>query len=538
MAQINVNQLVINNLKKIFKMKTYIISILLLLTAFLTINVQAQDNSTAQIQQKEKKEKQPLPEDFCPHRIHTYLGSGYTNPMYLGVKQSFIHNNYSIGSVVELKYAYFFTPNWGLSIGAGISHYAAKSTLNFEGEILNYNDPEFDQLTGHTYDLRYKGNDLIENQTIWGMEVPLQAHFEYKLPNNHGIFASLGVKGYFPFMLAQSTFPVGDGKLITKGYEQFTNTLYEDVPGRFGERDARTTPAKVKMRHSVDITAEFGGIMQIAQNCDFYLGVYGSYGFLDILPKDANKTDFITNEPDNVFSVNSLLGSKFLKEYNQSIDNGVLDAKKVNEKWNRWQVGLKIGFHIKPCAKLSGKSTSDALEREFYREVPKKLDKIADCNGKNNTIVIRDTVQAVYIYNIPPSNYLDDPSLTKEEKENITNLSSVLQNTKILFDLDKDIPKISNRNAITQSAKILMKDQSLGLIIEGYTCDLGSEAHNRDLAARRAESVRQLFIQDGVKPEQIRVAAYTFYDKESKVNIPDENREEHRAVIFRIVKNK
>ena len=118
-------------------------------------------------------------------------------------------------------------------------------------------------------------------------------------------------------------------------------------------------------------------------------------------------------------------------------------------------------------------------------------------------------------------------------------LAEALSNTKILFDLDKDIPKITDNNDnVRKTIEILKKDRSLGLIVEGYTCDLGSEAHNRDLAQRRAIAIRQMFINQGVSPDQISIASYTYNDPQNKINIPDAQREEHRAAIFRIIKNK
>ncbi len=113
----------------------------------------------------------------------------------------------------------------------------------------------------------------------------------------------------------------------------------------------------------------------------------------------------------------------------------------------------------------------------------------------------------------------------------------MLSKTKILFDLDKDIPKINDQNDnINRTVQILKNNPSLKLIVEGYTCDLGSENHNRDLAQRRANAGRDMFIQKGVSSSQIETATYTVNDPQNRQNIQDPSREEHRAAIFRIVK--
>ena len=283
--------------------------------------------------------------DYTRHKILIYLGTGYANSIYDRINNSFIYSDYSYSSSMELKYAYFFAPEWGVSSGAGLSRFMAQGTFNMEGVIPHYRDPQFDPSGQHFYDLYYKTDNLVEQQQIWALEIPLQFHFESRIGKN-GIFASLGAKGYFPVISAQSKFPQGKGSLTTMGYEAFTNTWYVDPP-HFGKRDARTVPATVKLNCSVDAVAEFGSVFRISSSCDLYAGVYGSYGFMDILPSIAKKQDFIVPEPNNNFSVNSLLASNFLSEYNQYIDSNHLSWSKVDEKWNRWQAGIKIGIHFR-----------------------------------------------------------------------------------------------------------------------------------------------------------------------------------------------
>lgn len=462
---------------------------------------------------------------FCPHRINIHLGSAVANNIYNRVDNAFLQTNYSFNSVLELKYAYFFTEHWGLSLGVGISNYKAKGTINFNGEIENYNDPAFSEfLEGdRSYTMRYRGNNLQEKQTIWAIEVPLQAQFEHKFGGKNGIYAGAGIKGYFP-IAANSKFPEGEGTVTTTGYEEFTDALYQDLPGRFETREVGNKPSKVKMRCSIDFQFDFGGVFQISNNADFYLGLYTSIGFMDILPKEENKVGFIS-PGENGFDVNSLLASNYLSYYNNNVVPTNEDFKTANEKWRMFQVGLKLGFNIKPCA--SNEPSMKDLKKKYYEEMAKKA---------NEPIIIKNTE---YIYIVPtcPEGYEDDNYMTPQEKENIRQLAEALSNTKILFDLDKDDPKITDQNDnIRKTVEILNKDKTLGLRIEGYTCDLGSEKHNRDLAERRAVAVRQLFINNGVNPSQIEVDAYTVNDPENKQNIPDKSREEHRAAIFRIVK--
>lgn len=474
--------------------------------------------TTAVYSQDEQTKSVGSNTDYAKHRLHIYGSMGYANNIYDRVNKSFIYDNYSFSSAFEMKYAFFFAPKWGFSVGAGVSRYDAKGTLNIEGIIPDYNDNKFPVIDPtERYDLHYKTNNLVEKQLIYALEAPIQFHFEHRVGKN-GIFASLGATGYFPIILAQSTYPKGGGTLTTAGYNAFENAFYTDPP-HFGEREARVTPAKVKMNFwSVDAVAEFGGIFRINHKCDFYLGAYGSYGFINILPKE--KVDFIAPEQNNSFAVNSLLASNFLGEYNKYVETNNLGWKKADEKWNRWQVGAKIGFHIKPGA------------------VDKKREwKKTNRNNNNNdrsVVVVRDTVHIVNVYNM--NNLTDQNNFTQSEQESINMLADVLGKGKILFDFDSDVPKISDKSFISAAAVILQKEPSLRLMIEGYTCEMGSEKHNRELAARRANAIRDLFIKQGVKSSQIEVAAYTANDPQSKQNIITGSLKDHRVVIFRIIK--
>ena len=82
-------------------------------------------------------------------------------------------------------------------------------------------------------------------------------------------------------------------------------------------------------------------------------------------------------------------------------------------------------------------------------------------------------------------------------------------------------PKISDMSNLNKTVEMLKSDMSLGLIIEG----LIEDAESIDLAQRRAESVRKMFISKGASPAQISVA-----QEHGKDNRKDS------AVIFRIIK--
>ncbi len=465
---------------------------------------------------------------FCPHHINVHAGEAWTNNIY---RRAGINQYYSHSTMLDIDYAYFFNEHWGLSIGAGINRIGAKASISKTGIISDYDethDLTFDDVENYNpnYDLYYDAHGLREKEVVWAVEIPLKAHFDWRFDGRNGIYATLGVQAYIPVKAYNSY--SGEGTITTTGYEELFNQWYmrhyEDgnikMDNHFAEGSYSGKGKNAKMRCSADLVTDFGGVFALSKKVDFYLGMYCKYGFLDILPKEKHTLLGADDQGDMRFL--GTLGSNMLDEL--YANNQI---KKNQTKWNLLQVGVKAGFHFKTCMTPQEKSKKQ-IEKEILEELKKK---------SNEPIIIKQDPQ--YIYIVPVCDQLedDDDYLTPEDKKDIAEISDALSKTKILFDLDKDIPKISDYNDnIDRTVAILKKNNSLKLIVEGYTCDLGSEQHNRDLAQRRAAAVRQLFIQKGVNPDQIETASYTVNDPQNRQNITDPRREEHRAAIFRIVK--
>ncbi|MCQ2271999.1 MAG: OmpA family protein [Bacteroidales bacterium] len=463
-------------------------------------------------------------DQICHHRINMHLGGAWSNNIYHRIPV--FTENYSLSAIFDFQYAYFFNQHWGLGLGVSLSNIYGKASIDASGVIPQYEDQEFNN-DQTLYDLYYAGNGIKEKQSVMALEIPLQAQFEWKFNQKIGIYAALGLKAYIP--LYAKNRGNGTDVIETSGYEDFTHAYYHDMANHFGEyaysKDggpnigmaSNKVDKNQRMRASVDLIADFGALFTMSPKADFYLGAYCGVGFLNILPKE-NYTSFLDEN-----GIHGSLGSDALQHF---------DVKR--DKWRTVNVGLKIGVHIKPCAHLNRESMKD-LKRRYMNEMMKK---------NQEPIIVKNQE---YVYIVPVCDDLVDDEeddtpgtkkLTPKDKAALKELADVLSKTKILFDLDKDIPKIADYNDnINRTVEIMKANPSFGLQIEGYTCDLGSEQHNRDLAQRRAEKVRQMFIDKGVPANQISTVTYTVNDPQNKQNIPDARREEHRAAIFRILVN-
>ncbi|MBO4654069.1 MAG: OmpA family protein [Bacteroidales bacterium] len=487
------------------------------------------------------KQDSMVVDSMCHHRVNIFFGGGFTNNFYNrfdGIKYSRIHP--SVHSI-EIGYAYFFDKHWGIGLGVGLQRQSARANMNFSGVIPNAADLDYyNQSSLHqtNYDLLYETKNLIERQTIWAVEVPLTAQFQHFFNERNGLYATLGVRGYFPIFNRSK---IVDGSLVTTGWDEFYHAYWQHeycVGHGFDEYTIEGN-GSAKLRCSVDLEANFGGLFRINNKVDFYVGLFCNYGFLDILPKAENRHNFV--EPtDNAyyFAYNGLLGSNadilndqyVISNYPASQDGStnILRENVIgNFKWHNLQVGVKLGISIKPCGQVE---PSD--RKKFYRKMTEAAQKYLDdtCNACDKN------TEYIYIVPVCPDSKENGGKLTKKDKEKVQALAEDLEKIKILFDLDKDVPKINESgDFIDKAAKKLKADKNLVLVIEGYTCKLGPEEHNRDLAQRRAESIKRLFVEEkGVSPDQLELHTYTTSDPENNNNITDPSLEEHRAAIIRI----
>jgi len=448
-------------------------------------------------------------DEFCPHRILFRFGGGYANNKFRDLKKEIDGlTRCSYTAMAEIGYTYFFHRNVGIGIGVGINYAARSAKINEDKTLYDLNDPLY--FNGDLYDLTYSARDLKQRMGIWAIEVPLTVQFEKKFGGRNGIYAGVGVKGYFPIS-ARAGFTGGDIN-IDRIYDKGLNVTYTGLTHHMNTIELEGRSVKTKMRPSIDILGEFGGIFGISRAADFYLGVYASYGFLNILPEDG--VDL------TAMNVNDRRLGDISNRYINSTD-----------KWNLLQVGLKVGFHFLPCKSKSNNEYMRDAKRRFMNESAKR---------QNEPIIITNTVQEYY-YFIPTisQELLDESTNDPAKKKALLDLAQSLSMIKILFDLDRDIPKLNdkNRDDIRRAVEILRANPDLKVIISGYTSPEGSQAHNQNLAQRRANAVRQIFVNDGVPTDQIATQAFTAEDPQHKLDIPDrEAYAQQRAVIFRIEK--
>src|SRR5262249_16583699 len=76
------------------------------------------------------------------------------------------------------------------------------------------------------------------------------------------------------------------------------------------------------------------------------------------------------------------------------------------------------------------------------------------------------------------------------------------------FDSNKASLTPAGREKVADAAKILKDNPSIHVEVAGYTDSIGSDAYNMKLGERRATTVRDELVKDGISPSRMTVKSY------------------------------
>ncbi len=101
----------------------------------------------------------------------------------------------------------------------------------------------------------------------------------------------------------------------------------------------------------------------------------------------------------------------------------------------------------------------------------------------------------------------------------------------ILFEVDKYVIHKSSYPTLIEAAHRLNDDQDAIIIVDGYTDNTGSEAHNEVLSMRRAKAVKAHLEDMGIDPKRIQVQGHSDKDPVAPNDSPENKLKNRRAVM-------
>ncbi len=104
---------------------------------------------------------------------------------------------------------------------------------------------------------------------------------------------------------------------------------------------------------------------------------------------------------------------------------------------------------------------------------------------------------------------------------------------KIQFEFDSDEITPESDPTLILIASLLLKNPRLKVICLAHTDSVGTAEYNLDLSERRAKSVKEFLVRQGVPPPSIRYRGMG-YSRPLADNSTDEGRAKNRRVEFRV----
>ena len=385
--------------------------------------------------------------------LQFYLGGAYSS---MGYKLQDGKNLGHIGGEVSVRYAYFFTPEWGLGIGLDFSTYGSRAKLNTTLQWDGQTDTE-----GERYDHRAVTHNWQEDQRTYMLSIPLTVQYQHRFNDKVGIFAAIG--GFVGLPLI-SNYKLVSGAVEHRGYyPQWNLELYDlDNHDFYTERIGRDFS---KAQHNLSlkqlaagVKVDLGVIIPLNKQLDLFAGVYGSV---------------VCN---NIQSEQHALGWQhadlagyqqhaFMPEYQGLANSTHADAVRP------WAVGIKVGLHFRPAKKA-----------------PKPVIG-SDC------VVLTDTTYRT-------AQHTD--TLVLASVDTIVSLKKTLETSVIWFNVnDYKHPRLEPADILEQVADILKSNPAQRVYVNGHASDEGNKRANQILSNRRAETIARLLRELGVPAQQL-----------------------------------
>jgi hypothetical protein len=446
------------------------------------------------------------------HEVGISAGGGVSALNYSLFNNGNTHLIRGFGGEAALSYAVYFNSQWAIGTGAGFALY--NSTAILTGSTINgIVQPYPIENNNRTYQLQTTLDRYEEHQMLMTPYVPLFLHYEIASGKHH-FYARIGGKLLLP-MLIPMTYYLGNdmqitNKVLMDGVE-IAPTPDEITNYGWGTKRIKNHSSSVDMKMGVMISAEAGTKWRLSNKRSLYTGLYADYGaFLDMHPHDKTMFEDRT-EQDPHFKINSVIESQ---------NN---DGSKLAKMTSPLAVGivLRLTFGFVPIKAV--KQEPDIIDtikitnidtvyvpihdtliikqtETLYRELTTTTGSPAA--PSRNLLVRRDTVMVYKEYH----HYSTDTVI-----KFIVDTLRVMRykHTYIISNYLVSAVFVSGEKKATLDhvVSMLLSHPRASVIVEGHTCSYGSEKLNFLLGERRAQTVANYLMQNGISANRIKVVS-------------------------------
>ena len=391
--------------------------------------------------------------------LQFYLGGAYSS---MGYSLKDGKNLGHIGGEVSVRYAYFFTPEWGMGIGVDFTTYGSRGKLNTTLQWDGQADSD-----GERYNHRAATHDWKEDQRTYMLSIPLSVQYQHRFNDKVGIFAAWG--GFVGLPLI-SNYRLVSGAVEHRGeYPQWGLELYglnnhDFYTEHIGEAFSKEAHQLSLKQIAAGVKLDMGVLIPMNEKIDLFAGVYGSVVCND-LQTEQHELGWQQAGYDDYRK------HAFMPEY-QGLANST-----YTHAIRPWEAGIKVGIHFRPEKKapkpVMGSGCLIVLDTTYYTK------------HHADTIVLASV-------------------------DTIVSLKKTLEKSVIWFNVnDYKHPRLEPADIIEQVAEILKSNPSQRVYINGHASEEGNKRTNQVLSNRRAETIAAMLKALGVPAKQLVVHGYS-----------------------------
>ena len=390
--------------------------------------------------------------------LQFYLGGAYSSMGYtLRDGQNFGH----IGGELSVRYAYFFTPEWGVGVGADFSTYGSRAKLNTTIQWDGQADTD-----GEIYNHRAITHDWQEDQRTYMLSIPITVQYQHRFNDKVGIFTALG--GFVGMPLV-SNYHLVSGSVEHRGfYPQWNLELHglanHDFYTEYIGNDFTKDPHSISFKPiAAGVKADLGVIVPLTKQLDLFAGVYGS-----VVCNDIQSGQHELGWQQTAYS--DYRQHAFMPEY-----QGIANSTYTNAV-RPWAVGIKVGVHFRPAKK----APQPVIDSECF--------------------ILTDTTYLT-------SQHAD--TIVIASVDTIVSLKKTLEKSVIWFNVnDYEHPRLEPADILEQVADILKANPAQRVYVNGHASEEGNKRANQILSNRRAETIARLLQELGVPADQLIVHGF------------------------------
>jgi len=390
-----------------------------------------------------------------------------------------------------LGYTRSFKPRWGIVTGLELASYQTKATLTPNTVFSSY---EVDsESNAFEFQVRTKGYE--ERQQFLALQIPLLLQYQSTADRKALFFSQAGLRFAIP---VNSPYHTKAEEIHAAGYYPDVNVEINDLPAHgFGTQTNWNGKGKNDFSVSYALAAEAGLKFRVASRHFLYVSAYMDYGLNNIKKAEGQET-LLAYHPTAL---------------NQSGANGTFSLANTtgDVRLMAYGVRLRFGLGAKPKKAVAPAIITPVDTPQVVKEQAPKEEVV---------------VPAV------PEKITREP----EEKARFTVAEDQLLQTALSFGkIGNTVLPASAKAQLDQLAELLERHDNLELLIEGHTCNLGSEAVNQRIGLARAKAVAAYLKGQGI--EASRLQAVGKGASEPLVpNTSEANRKQNRRVVFKVSK--